>query len=419
MPMMMQQAVPTSYNNIMDASSNCIPTIGGAANFANFASTNAGGYIPSSGGINGFQNFLQNSAFAAYNLKADEKGNVSIKTNLSAYNGVLVIALDSSSVTHQYSPLKQGALKTRRLDLLKPLHPEQAFTEVREVALLPKHESFKVEDLQSSKLQIVDSLVKVGQFLIGMNCEGSAKKNVEDFKLLQWDRLSREEKDRRFTKYFSHELNLFLCAKDPLFFQEAVLPLVACKCEKTLIDYFLLGDKKALEGYLNPEAVYSLQPLEVGLLIVLFGKERKEDCEAMASLLRAQGERIKPSIDQRNSTFDAVLEIDALAEPTGLRGMIQDEMMAMEEEKEMAADFLEAEEVDGLNMLGGGGFGSGMERQMMARESANIASYALQMRSVSASLMPGAPPARKSKKLQGLFGAAPGAPSLPSRPEYE
>ena len=100
MPMMMQQAVPTSYNNIMDASSNCIPTIGGAANFANFASTNAGGYIPSSGGINGFQNFLQNSAFAAYNLKADEKGNVSIKTNLSAYNGVLVIALDSSSVTH-------------------------------------------------------------------------------------------------------------------------------------------------------------------------------------------------------------------------------------------------------------------------------------------------------------------------------
>ena len=88
----------------------------------------------------------------------DENGVVNVKTNLSSYNGVLVIALDSSSITHQYSPIKTGALKTRRLDLLKPLHPEQAFTEVREVALLKKHDSFMVEDLQSSKLQTVDSL---------------------------------------------------------------------------------------------------------------------------------------------------------------------------------------------------------------------------------------------------------------------
>ena len=68
-----------------------------------------------------------------------------------------------------------------------------------------------------------------------------------------------------------------------------MLPLVACKCEKTLIDYFLLENKKALEKYLNPESVYTLQPLEIVLLIALFAKDRKEDCEAMASLLRAQG----------------------------------------------------------------------------------------------------------------------------------
>ena len=89
---------------------------------------------------------------------------------------------------------------------------------------------------------------------------------------------------------------------------------------------------------------------------------------------------------------------------------------------EMAGELFAADEVDGLNMLGGGGFGSGGARQMMARESANIASHARSMRNMAPASMRRTSAPMKKKKLKGnskLFGAAPGAPSLPPRPEYE
>ena len=90
---------------------------------------------------------------------------------------------------------------------------------------------------------------------------------------------------------------------------------------------------------------------------------------------------------------------------------------------EMAGDLFAADEVEGLDMLGGGGFESGGARQMMARESANIASHARSMRNKApASMRRTSAPLNKKKKARGssnLFGAAPGAPSLPPRPEYE
>ncbi len=55
-------------------------------------------------------------------------------------------------MTHEYAALPRGELKTRRLELLKPLPAEKAFTEVREAVRLAKHDSFLVEDLQSSQL---------------------------------------------------------------------------------------------------------------------------------------------------------------------------------------------------------------------------------------------------------------------------
>ena len=69
--------------------------------------------------------------------------------------------------------------------------------------------------------------------------------------------------------------------RDPQYFKQAVLPLLEGKFEKTLIDYFLVGDKAALLSYFSPEIVSSLQPLEVVLMIAAFVKERKEECEGL------------------------------------------------------------------------------------------------------------------------------------------
>lgn len=86
-----------------------------------------------------------------------------------------------------------------------------------------------------------------------------------------------------------------------------------------------------LKEYLNPETVNCLHPLEIVLLIALFVKEKEEICKALASLLRAHGERVKPSLEVRNDTFDAVLEIEALSEKKGIKGMIKDELEAMDD----------------------------------------------------------------------------------------
>ena len=175
-----------------------------------------------------------------------------IERDLSAYNGVLVLVIDEFSATHQYLPLPPAKLSTRRLDLQSSLDPDKAFSEVRKVEIVRKGSSFMLESALGSKFQVIDSLAQVGNCLSQLNNESTAKGYLQDFRLLEWEGLARSEKDKLITRYFSHELHLFLAVKDPSYFREAVQPLLVGKLEKTAVDYFLLGDKRALEKYFSP-----------------------------------------------------------------------------------------------------------------------------------------------------------------------
>ncbi len=55
-----------------------------------------------------------------------------------------------------------------------------------------------------------------------------------------------EEKLKKYDKYASHELNLFVYFKDKEFFEGVVKVFIRNKKEKTLVDYYLLDDKKNL-----------------------------------------------------------------------------------------------------------------------------------------------------------------------------
>ena len=229
------------------------------------------------------------------------------------------------------------------------------------------------------------------------------------------------------TKYFSHELNLFLALKDPDYFQQAVRPLIACKCEKTLLDLFLLGETEALEAFLSPGVVNSLHPLEIVLLIGAFAQSRPEQAQALAAYLRANGDKVKPSTEARNRTFDAVLSIGALSEPQGVEELIHDEIRFNEQDEDEDG-FYEDEEkeleiggmAESIPTIGGAAFGSGSQMQMAMRAEADLMSHTSMMRNVAPPRARGAP--MMKKKMEGraptnLFGN--GMPSGLERPEYE
>ena len=87
---------------------------------------------------------------------------------------------------------------------------------------------------------------------------------------MKWPIFSENEKNARLSKYFSHEFNLFFWAKDREFFDKNIKPMIRFKCEKTLIDYFLLNDHDELRKYLSPSTLFALHPLEKCLLISAF-----------------------------------------------------------------------------------------------------------------------------------------------------
>ena len=80
--------------------------------------------------------------------------------------------------------------------------------------------------------------------------------------------MSREDKDRYFSGYTSHELHLFLKKHDPAYFEEVVQPFIRNKLEKTFVDYYLLEELEIVCQYASADKFDNhLNALEKSLLI--------------------------------------------------------------------------------------------------------------------------------------------------------
>ena len=79
--------------------------------------------------------------------------------------------------------------------------------------------------------------------------------------------LKLENKNRLYSEYMSHELNLFLKAKDSGYFRKVVQPLLRCKLEKTLVDHYLLGDYRKVGESFELHLVGSINAMEQCLLV--------------------------------------------------------------------------------------------------------------------------------------------------------
>ncbi len=129
----------------------------------------------------------------------------------------------------------------------------------------------------------------------------------------KWKGFSTEEKYRHFSKNACHELNLFLYFKDQAYFYEVVKPFIACKMEKTFIDYFLLEMKESIVGFASVDKISKLNVLEQCLLIKTL-LESGEDEKAMkiCNLMAQKTDCQFIDINIRNKVFDMVLNLNML-----------------------------------------------------------------------------------------------------------
>jgi hypothetical protein len=94
---------------------------------------------------------------------------------------------------------------------------------------------------------VVDSLRKVKEVLSqASNINGRDHgTSFSGFSFLDnWlnGKMSREDKDRYFSSFSSHELHLFLRKHDAAYFQEVVQPFIKSKLVKTFVDHYLLDE---------------------------------------------------------------------------------------------------------------------------------------------------------------------------------
>ena len=123
----------------------------------------------------------------------------------------------------------------------------------------------------------------------------------------QWNSLANEEKLRKYDKFASHELNLFVFFKDRKFFEGVVLPFLLNKIEKSLIDYFLIHDNYALLRYTHPGLFESLNCLEKILIILRLQELDYDQAKGLTESIRSLNALANKSSSLLDKNFDTAL----------------------------------------------------------------------------------------------------------------
>ncbi|MBN2494006.1 MAG: hypothetical protein JXR96_05395 [Deltaproteobacteria bacterium] len=270
---------------------------------------------PPSGGSAGNRafarlDFLPGAAFLAANLQPDDGGWVHIPlADLSACSQVRVLAIDGPAAVMRCLSLREPTLAMRDLRLVDGLPPDEHFIEKKQVAGLAAGDSLVIEDITTSKVEILDDLARIMRLF--QTVSNDAKLPTFQF-VTRWDRLSDEERSKLYSEHACHELSFFLSRKDPDFFSGTVEPYLQNKKRKTFMDRYLLGQD--LQAYLRPWAYGRLNMVERILLAERLAPEKGPTERHAGDLLELQPP--DPEGDER--LFHTALEGSALETQDGL-----------------------------------------------------------------------------------------------------
>ena len=125
--------------------------------------------------------------------------------------------------------------------------------------------------------------------------------------LSNWNDLNAQDKLKKYDRYCSHEINLFLKLKDRTFFDEVVKPFIENKKEKTLVDFYLLENAESLKTFSCLSNLNSLSPLECILLIDGLKEKHRNISHSLLKNLEMKSKLIHRNQEDFKKKFDSLL----------------------------------------------------------------------------------------------------------------
>ncbi len=254
--------------------------------------------------------FLAEPSVVLINLMPDENGVVTVnRDDLGPHQQVHLVAVDPVSTVYRSVALPEIPRNPRDLRLADGLDPEKHYTQQKQVTILGSGGKFELSDIATSKFDTYDSLSRIHALYLTLT--GDA--NLREFGfLLNWPKLSSDQKQEKYSKYACHELNFFLFKKDPEFFDSVVQPNLSHKLHKTFLDHWLL--KYDLADYLKPWNYAQLNIVERLLLAQRIDGEGPLATRHVGDLFE-----LKPrDIQYLNRLFDTAVRGTALESDDGL-----------------------------------------------------------------------------------------------------
>jgi len=248
--------------------------------------------------------FLGEPAVLLANLRPDEKGVVTIaRKDLGAHQQIRVLAVDTANTVYREVSLPEADMKFLDLRLAAGLDADKHFIEQKQTSVVRKGEDLVLADIATTTVETYDTLAKV----YGLYATLSQNPTLAEFRfILDWPKLKAEEKQEKYSRYASHELNFFLSKRDTDFFDKAIKPYLRNKKDKTFLDHYLLGDD--LSGYLRPWAYSRLNIIER----VLLGQRIQAETARAARHVGDLYDLLPPNLERENMLFETALRGQAL-----------------------------------------------------------------------------------------------------------
>ena len=262
------------------------------------------------------------------NVKPDKNGVIKIPSEfLASHHMIRVVAVDHDNVVMRdlTLELKSGNFIDRRLASV--LKEGKHYSEDKEISVVRKGSTAVIEGQSGSEMKIYDSLEKVFGLYSTFNRKGA----LDEFKfILDWDKLTKEQKQDKYSQYACHELNYYLSKKDGAFFGSVVKPHLENKMHKTFMDHYLLGND--LGYYVHGFAYQNLNIVEK----ILLSQVQRENKSAIARQIKELYELSPIDSNRKDWYFNTALKSGELnkilaRQAGGGGGLYSDDSVADEE----------------------------------------------------------------------------------------
>jgi hypothetical protein len=214
------------------------------------------------------------------------------------------VAIDPQNTAYRTLALPETDTPFLDLRLARGMNPAEHYTLQKRISVVAAGGKFVIGDVTTSRFEAYDSLPAAYRLYATL----SGNPTLAEFNfIVNWHKLTDEQKREKYSKYACHELTFFVSKRDPKFYQRAVLPYLANKKDRTFLDEWFLHEN--MPAYLAPWAHGRMNVVEQILLARSINGERPATSRHVTDLF----DLIPPNIDRFNQLFETSVKGGALS----------------------------------------------------------------------------------------------------------